>query len=168
MNNIPGNIHVIISGLCFITFEARNPTLFPIVLTWVVPLGLSCGNSLKRFNKRNRITSRHVDLPTGKEPENVEVHLKNKGWKATYPQSATLQKTQHVVFEKTTKSGEVYHLDYNPSGKTHNGDYWKVIKSNDPVESVYGRIGHGNFERYNRIKNPPVYVDGVLMNPWSY
>ena len=139
----------------------------PNPLTWSDPLGLSCRNSQKRFNKRDRITKRYVDLLSGKKPADVEKYLNSKGWKTTYPQSATPQKTQHVIFEKTTKSGEVYHLDYNPSGKTHNSDYWKVIKPNDPVETVYGRIGHGGFERYDKIKNFPVYVDGVLMNPWG-
>ncbi|HGY4645178.1 TPA: RHS repeat-associated core domain-containing protein, partial [Providencia stuartii] len=139
----------------------------PNPLTWVDPWGWACRNSQKRFNKRDRITRRYVDLLSGKKPSDVELYLNSKGWKTTYPQSATPQKTQHVVFEKTTKSGEVYHLDYNPSGKTHNSDYWKVIKPNDPVESVYGRIGYGKFNNYDRIKNSPVYIDGSLMNPWS-
>ncbi|EOA0527554.1 RHS repeat-associated core domain-containing protein, partial [Salmonella enterica subsp. enterica serovar Altona] len=139
----------------------------PNPLSWIDPLGLSCFNSSKRFDKRNNITSRFVDLLTGKKPADVENYLKSKGWTATYPQSATPAKTQHVVFVKTTKSGEVYHLDYNPAGKTHGSDYWKVIKPNDPVETVYGRIGHGGFDHYDRIKNSPVYVDGTLMNPWG-
>nr|WP_080740586.1 RHS repeat-associated core domain-containing protein [Morganella morganii] len=139
----------------------------PNALVRVDPWGLACRNSLKRFNKRDRITKRYVDLLSGKKPSDVEVYLNSKGWKTTYPQSATPQKTQHVVFEKTTKSGEVYHLDYNTSGKTHNSDYWKVIKPNDPAESVYERIGHGKFNNYDRIKNSPVYIDGSLMNPWS-
>lgn len=134
----------------------------PNALVWVDPWGLACRNSLKRFNKRDRITKRYVDLLSGKKPSDVEVYLNSKGWKTTYPQSATPQKIQHVVFEKTTKSGEVYHLDYNTSGKTHNSDYWKVIKPNDPAESVYERIGHGKFNNYDRIKNSPVYIDGFF------
>ncbi|MEN3753038.1 hypothetical protein ABC733_11065 [Mangrovibacter sp. SLW1] len=83
---------------------------------WVDPLGLSCQNSSKRFTKRNNITKRFVDLLTGKKPSDVESHLNSKGWVTTYPQSATPAKTQHVVFEKVTKSGEIYYLDYNPAG----------------------------------------------------
>ncbi|MDC9753481.1 RHS repeat-associated core domain-containing protein [Proteus mirabilis] len=139
----------------------------PNALTWVDPWGWSCFNSSKRFDKRNNITSRFINLLTGKTPSDVEHYLKSKGWTVTYPQSATPAKTQHVVFVKTTKSGEVYHLDYNSTGKTYGSDYWKVIKPNDLIEKVYGRIGHGNFSHYDKIKNSPVYIDGVLMNPWS-
>ncbi|WP_238839691.1 hypothetical protein, partial [Proteus mirabilis] len=46
-------------------------------------------------------------------PDDVTHNLNNKGWNVTSPQNATPAKTQHVVFVKTTKSGEVYHLDYN-------------------------------------------------------
>ncbi|PIT14826.1 hypothetical protein BGI32_06870 [Snodgrassella alvi] len=137
----------------------------PNGLTWIDPWGWNCFSSSKRFNKRDKITSRYVDLLTGKKPNAIENYLKSKGWKVTYPQSNNPAKTQHVVFEKITKSGEIYHLDYNPSGITHNSDYWKVIKPKDPIETVYGRIGHGGFERYDKIKNSPVYIDGVLMNP---
>lgn len=70
-----------------------------------------------------------------------------------------------MVYVKTTKSGEEYKLDYNPDGKTHDSDYWKVIKTDDPVDPVYGRIRHCGFERYDRIKNSP--VDGALMNSWG-
>lgn len=68
-----------------------------------------------------------INLLIGKTPSDVEHYLKNKGWTVIYPQSATPAKTQYVVFVKTTKSGEVYHLDYNPAGKTYGSDYWKVI-----------------------------------------
>ena len=139
----------------------------PNALGWVDPWGLSCRNSEKRFKKRNNITKKYVSILTGKKPSDVSDYLASKGWVATYPQSSTPLKTQHVVFVKTTKSGSKYQLDYNPDGKTNNSDYWKVLKDNDTVEKVYGRVGHGDFNSYDKIKNSPVYVDGKLMNPWE-
>ena len=133
-------------------------------MSWIDPWGLSCRNSQKRFTKRDNITKRYVELLTGKKPSEVENQLLKNGWRVTFSQSNTPSKTQHVVFIKKTKAGGEYHLDYNPDGKTHNSDYWKVIKANDPIEKIYGRIGHDSFDGYDKIKNSPVYIDGKLMN----
>jgi len=47
------------------------------------------------------------------------------------------------------------------------GPYWMIKKSGDNVDKVYGRIGGAGFQKYDRIKNSPVYAEGVLMNAWS-
>lgn len=78
---------------------------------------------------------------------------------------------QHTVFIRTTKSGKKYGLDYNPANKgnsTHGVPYWKVkvIGKNDSVDKgrAIGRIGGQGFEKYDKIKDSPVYINGNLVN----
>ncbi|MGY4491397.1 RHS repeat-associated core domain-containing protein [Pseudomonas sp. TE3610] len=134
----------------------NNPT------GWIDPLGWCRENSQKRFNKRDNITKRFVPLLTGKSADDLSGHLQSKGWVKSYPYSAEPLKTQHVLFTR----GE-YILDYNPKGDLHGGPYWKIKKPGDSVDKVYGRIGGAGFQKYDRIKNSPVYAEGVLMNAWS-
>lgn len=61
---------------------------------------------------------------------------------------------------RATKSGNKDALDYHPGGGDHKSDYWKVYRNGE----VQGRIGPKHFEKYERIVNSPVFVDGVLMN----
>lgn len=47
----------------------------------------------------------------------------------------------------------------------HGHDYWKIYKvRGNGKKEVIGRIGHERFEKYDRIHNEPVYIDGILMN----
>lgn len=77
-----------------------------------------------------------------------------------------LLKKRSMLFLQKQQSLE-YHLDYNSSGETHGGDYWKIIKVNVPVVSIYGRIYHGGFKLFNNINNSLVYVYGTLMHQWG-
>ncbi len=144
---------------------APNPT------EWIDPWGLSCTKGdVKRFNDRNSITSRWVKILSNKKPEDVRNYLIKRGWIETHPQALNPQATQHTVFVKTTKKGKTYGLDYNPStapNSTHKVPYWKVkiIKNNNYANGdAIGRIGQKGFDKYNRIIDSPVYIDGKLMN----
>ena len=78
----------------------------------------------------------------------------------------------HTVFTKITKAGDTYLLDYHPGGNKeknqtniHGNDYWKIYKENKKGKTeTLGRIGHEGFEKYDKIHNEPVYIDGILMN----
>lgn len=96
--------------------------------------------------------------------------LTSKGWTKIYPQAGRPDAIQHIQYVKMTKSGTTYKLDYHHGGNAkqpniHGNDYWKIYRTNSKGEDiVYGRIGHGDFENYDLIKDSPVYVDGVLVN----
>jgi hypothetical protein len=96
---------------------------------------------------------------TGKKPADVEAFLMRKGFSKTTTNVGT-QKTQHVQFTRTTKSGNTDVLDYHPGGGLHKGEYWKVYRNGE----VQGRIGTGDFVRYEKIVDSPVYINGSLMN----
>ncbi len=137
----------------------------PNPLSWIDPLGLKCG-----FAEKDNITQRWVNKLTGKTPAEIDSLLTSKGWTKIYPQAGRPEANQHIQYVKTTKSGTTYKLDYHPgsNAKQHNihgNDYWKIYRTNCEGEDiVYGRIGHGGFENYDIIKDPPVYVDGILVN----
>lgn len=79
-----------------------------------------------------------------------------------------LIKTRNMLCLKKSRSREKYIiLIIILQEKLIYSDYRKGNKAKDFVETVYGRIGHSGFECYDKIKNSPVYVDGVLMNPWG-
>lgn len=124
----------------------------------------SCG-----FDQKDRITKRWVDKLTGKTPDDVDVYFTSHGWAKIYPQADKVDAIQHVQYVKTTKSGTTYKLDYHPGGNPkqpniHGNDYWKIYKTNGSEDTVFGRIGYGDFKNYELISNSPVYVDGILMN----
>ncbi|AKJ30736.1 PAAR domain-containing protein [Caldimonas brevitalea] len=133
--------------------------------TWIDPMGLSgCPTRSKAFKRADAIARRWVDRLTGQTPNDVDAHLQSKGWVKSYPFQGT-PKTQHVYYTRTTKSGTEYRLDYNPDGKLHGVDYWKVLRIDSQSEkTVLGRIAHGPFKNYDLINDSPVYVDGVLVN----
>ncbi|PIT14820.1 RHS repeat-associated core domain-containing protein [Snodgrassella alvi] len=141
----------------------------PNGLTWIDPLGWSCGSS-KGFKRRNSVTTRWINRLTGKKASDVHDYLISKGWTVTNPQSKNQNAIQHIVYVKKTKSGVTYRLDYHPGGSAsqpniHGNDYWKVYKSTGKgSDEVLGRIGYGEFKNYDRIKDSPVYIDGKLMN----
>ena len=145
----------------------------PNPLMWVDPWGLEykgCGPSSKGFKRRNTITKRWVNILTGKKPANVEDYLISKGW-VREEVKASENAIQHIQFTKKTRSGNTtYILDYHPGGNKnqtniHGNDYWKIYKKHkgNKLETL-GRIGHEGFEKYDRIHNEPVYIDGILMN----
>ncbi|WP_256256707.1 RHS repeat-associated core domain-containing protein, partial [Pseudomonas agarici] len=133
------------------------------------PLGLSCG-SPKSFARKNTITKRWVGKLSGRKPADVDSYLTARGWIKTYPQAARPDAIQHVQFFRATKSGTTYKLDYHPGSSSaqsniHGNDYWKIYRTNKFGEDiVLGRIGYGNFKKYDLIKDSPVYVSGNLMN----
>ncbi len=130
----------------------------PNPIVWVDPNGLTCA---KAFSKRQGITEKWVGVLTGKNPSQVEAILKKKGYTASTHQTSP-NATPHTRYTRKNKNGKVDVLDYHPGGPNavHKSDYWKVYRDGE----VQGRIGHGGFSRYDKIKDSPVYVDGQLKN----
>ena len=80
----------------------------------------------------------------------------------------------HTVFTKITKAGDIYLLDYYPGGNkeknqtsTHGNIYMVIITGKftkkNKGKKILGRIGHEGFEKYDRINDAPVYIDGILV-----
>ena len=146
-----------------------NPTLYGYVGDVNGETDVFGLQTCKHFAKGKTITDRWVDRLTGKTDADVHDHLTSKGWKKTQPQMGNPEKIQHIVYEKTTKAGDTYKLDYHPGSvgaqaNLHGTDYWKVYKRDNGKDVVYGRITPENFVNYDKIVDSPVYINKVLVN----
>jgi RHS repeat-associated protein len=148
----------------------NNPNIYaytPDSLSWIDQVGFGC---TKAFKKKLGFTQRWVKKLTGKSSDDIEELLTKKGWAKSRPQAAFPDRIQHTRFTKKTKAGDTYVLDYHPGAippqtNIHGNDYWKTYKLDKAGnETVYGRIGHGEFGNYDEIVDSPVFIDGVLVN----